>query len=376
MAKFNGVPGGGELWKIGNKNFLVYFVPGQSRKIPMLWRIGNEKQVQQLFGEGQQIKFDKRYDSPRGLGAVEMGFREELTNTAEHPFRVLMGNYEREVKTRPWLKDPEVFAHVAAALLEGREVSENDLKTTNYWRTRTKQQRDWLVLKESDPRQANEFKQNNINKVQNLLQSAGAADTPQEVIDYLGSALTNGRYSEAFVTQQIRGIADPYYRDKMDRGFRGFFERAVKGDDQFQTNQQNEEKVRGLVREWLGPLNGWSDNQIARWAGEVRNEPGAQDRLAQTLAKQRKALFSEYEDESLTYEDIAAPWRGFVSNLWGETPDETDPIFDRIIRQNDGTVAREMLIKEGLKRGNRKVTYDLMGSIEEGFGGAVSKSAV
>ncbi|MCH7720959.1 MAG: hypothetical protein IH988_08220 [Planctomycetes bacterium] len=45
------------------------------------------------------------------------------------------------------------------------------------------------------------------------------------------------------------------------------------------------------------------------------------------LQSQRLALFSNYTDESLTYEDIASPWRNYATSIWGQQLDETTDLF-------------------------------------------------
>lgn len=381
MSQLNGVPGGGQLWKVGNHSYLVYFVPGQSRQIPMFWRVHDRKQLEALMGPGKPIRYQREINSISSVGGIMMGAREELVNNAEHPFRVLMANFEREATTRPWLRDPEVLAHVAAALLEGRTVSEADLKTTNWWRSRNEQQRNWLVLRESDPMQAERFKQDTTLRVQALLDQAGLRNVPASVVGWMGAWVTNGRWSEAMLNQQIQALGDPSRRHLMPDYFREIFETGLQNQrdrnyDGFEISSEGEQRVRDTVRQWLGPSHGWSDEQVSNWAARIRSNSGEMDRLTQALAKQRKALFPEYEDESLTYEDIAAPWRGFVNNIWGQVPDEHDPMFERVVRANDSVEARRLLINEGIKRQNSKVAYDMLGAVSQATGSGISAHAL
>lgn len=371
MAKLNGVPGGGELWQVNGKDYLVYFVPGQDKKIPMFWRVRGDEQKEALFGPDQPVKYAKKTGKTiKELKGIFMGSREELVNQAEHPFRVLMDNFKREAQTRPWLRDPEVFAHVAAALLEGRTVSEADLKTTKWWRSRNEAERRWVVLRESDPSTARQLRDENIEKVRSRIFELGGRGVPQEAIEFMADNLTRGTWNATRLEQQINRLVDPHSSTvPLVRELQ-----QIVGDG-IKTTRAKEQQVRDLASRYLGPMHQLDDETVANWAGMLRNDPGGQDKIVAQLQRNFDALYSEFAGQQLTYEDVAAPWRGFVSNIWGENPDETDTVFDQVIRLNNSTEARKLLIREGLKRDNQKVTTDMLSTIGDAFGSTVSPSA-
>ena len=128
--------------------------------------------------------------------------------------------------------------------------------------------------------------------------------------------------------------------------------------------------VRDLFREWLGPLHPASEKQIQRWSQTLRDdEEAGMDALTNTLRQQRKALYPDYEDDSLTYEDIASPWRQFYTREWGTgTPDETDVSFQRLIKLNDTEEGAKYMRKEGMKRGIDKVEQDAVAGLGSNVG--------
>ena len=143
--------------------------------------------------------------------------------------------------------------------------------------------------------------------------------------------------------------------------------KALVGDTGLDQTQDYEQEVQDLVKRWLGPNFGnWDQDTIAHWAGELRNDPDAQLALVETLKNQKEALFTGY-DRNATYDTIAAPWRNMASNMWGQTIDESDPLFHRIINMNDATEAGKALTQAGLDRGNAKVSSDIATRMTNSF---------
>jgi hypothetical protein len=120
----------------------------------------------------------------------------------------------------------------------------------------------------------------------------------------------------------------------------------------------------------LGPVHPPNERQIRRWSRQWRTNPEeARADLTARLRQQRKALYPEYEDDSLTYDDIAEPWRGFMAQYWGQTPDETDNVFQKLIKLNDSVEGGKLLRQVGYKRGNETVQREMLGSLMDTIGG-------
>ena len=364
------VPPGAEVWEVEGRHFLVWYVPFTDPPVPLAWFVSSSEERQALGIDTNKIdrKF-KSWDQFYATGVLRHGDTRELVNTRVHPWELLKQHYEQEVAIKPYLADPEILALWAAAMMEGREITEGELKTTNWWRTHSQAEREWLLLNASDPATAERLISDNRFRVADLLRSSGVANASEALINLIADNWTQGKWTEVYALQQIRLLADPYAEGELDPELRGMTE----GLDR---TREREDEVRQMIQRWLGPAYAanWTDQHIAEWAGRLRNDPDAKQELEDVLRKHRMALFPEYDNPNLTYEDIAAPWRGVVQQIWGQTADETDPLFMRIVRTNDLATAEQILRTEGLRRGIGTVVNDVMAAATSAFGGGVQES--
>ncbi|MGV2386137.1 MAG UNVERIFIED_CONTAM: hypothetical protein LOD86_12840 [Thermobifida fusca] len=364
------VPPGAEVWEVEGRHFLVWYVPFTDPPVPLAWFVSSSEERKALGIDTKKIdrKF-KSWDQFYATGVLRHGDTRELVNTRVHPWELLKQHYEQEVAIKPYLADPEILALWAAAMMEGREITEGELKTTNWWRTHSQAEREWLLLNASDPATAERLISDNRLRVADLLRSSGVANASEALINLIADNWTQGKWTEVYALQQIRLLADPYAEGELDPELRGM----TKGLDR---TREREDEVRQMIQRWLGPAYAanWTDQHIAEWAGRLRNDPDAKQELEDVLRKHRMALFPEYDNPNLTYEDIAAPWRGVVQQIWGQTADETDPLFMRIVRTNDLATAEQILRTEGLRRGIGTVVNDLVASATSAFGGGVQES--
>ncbi len=361
-----GIPSDVEVWLVDNTHWLVYFVPNSDPPVPMAWRVPSSADRQALGITGHDrtmtiAQFNR-------TGALNFGTTDEIPDPGEgvHPFDAILTNFETEVKVKPWLADPEILALWAGAAIEGRSVSSAELQGSEWWRTHSNLEREWLSLNASDPATAAKLIEDNRLQVNSLLQAAGVDNASIELINFIADRWTNGSWTEVKTLTQIQGLGDPLARVILDPELEVFRQ----GLD---TIKGREEEVRSTIQRWLGPALsvGWTDDIITRWAGELRNNPDAETELLEVLRGQRLALFPEYENPNLTYDDIAAPWRGVWQQLWGQVPDETDALFTRIVRLNDLEGASQILRTKGIETGNASVVQDLLSDVGGVFGGQV-----
>ncbi len=140
------------------------------------------------------------------------------------------------------------------------------------------------------------------------------------------------------------------------------------------TTREGELAVENLVNRRLGPVHGaWDQELIDEWAGKIRNDPDAITDLTEFLQNQRMVLFPGYENATLTYQDIAAPWKGFVTQMWGQTADETDSLFATLLKNNDAHENAALLRKEGLSRGIGQIEQDAQQQMLTSTGGTVRR---
>ena len=357
--------GNAEVWYDSTAGawYLAYQVPGTD--VPLLYS-ATSQQLNALFPDGN-IKADRTVTTQliQQMGGIFAG-------TAEDPYGNPYGSFieqlEREAAIRPWLNDPDILAIMFEAALEGRSVSDAELMQTEWWRTHNEAQRAWMTLMESDPMTAMQTLEQAKVSTRNLLIQAGMANPPQSVIDKLAGERVTGNWTDGYYRNQILAISDPSSGISIDAGLQ-----SVIGGQNLDTTQQFENTVRTLAAEWLGPVYGsWDDNQIRQWAGRFRNDPDAETQLVEMLRGQRMALFPEYTNEQLRYVDIAGPWKNMIQNVWGQTADETDQVFQQLLRMNDYSEAGKLLRREGLKRGIGTVTQSIQSAAAE-TGGQVRR---
>ena len=365
-VKLNQVPPMDEVWKVGNTFYLVRFVPNTQPPIPLVWEV-SAADVKAL-GITKPTRTISAADFWR-TGALKMGDSRELLNTTEDPMDVILSNYETEVRVKPWLADPEIMALWVGAALEGRSITTAEMQGTDWWRSHSAEERQWLSLNAADPTTADRLIADNRLRVADLFQQAGIDNASLDLINLIADKWSQGSWSEIYATNQVRLLADPLLTGTRDVLLADFRE----GLD---STRLQEDDVRGLIERWLGPAytQNWSQDNIDVWASRFREDPDARLELEDILKRHRQALFPGYENPNLTYEDIAAPWRGVWTQIWGQTPDETDPLFTQIVRLNDLASATKLLRTEGLEQGNATVVNNAVGAVGRSFGGSVRRA--
>ena len=346
-----------EIWYNATTDewYLVYYVPNTN--IPLLYLADDEK-MDALFPAGGGSRAYDRLVTDQDI--AEMGGIH--AGTAEDPFgdpyAAFIEMLEKEALIRPWLLDEDMLAILFEAALEERQVTEGELKSTRWWKTHTDEERAWLILIHSDPLTAAAKIDDLKITIRAQLEGLGMANPPDNLIDWLAQKRASGSWSEVTLNSQLRAISDPSSGISIDPELQ-----AVIGDDALDTTQLHEDRVRQEVLRWLGPVHGaWTEAQIQEWAGILRNDPDGFEQLVTMLKGQRLAVFPEYDNENLTYEDIVGPWRGLWENAWGQPADELDPFFTEIVRLNDFGEANKLLREEGLNRGIDTVTTRLESS--------------
>lgn len=353
MPALNGLPGEPEVWKDSQtgKAYLVYFVPGSDPPIPLLYN-ATTAELQAAFGPGKTIKFDQTFADTAALtatGPIEWGERSEIANDTGDPFEAWVNAINDQAAVRPWLRDSEVLGLIAESLIEGRDMTLAELQQTTWWKEHNEQQRQWLLLYESDPATAKQKIEDQRILVGDLLRQSGMSNPSNQLINAISQNYITGDWSQTYTMNQIKAITDPYSGVRVDSILAPF----MKGRD---STSEGERQVADMVNEWLGPKFGnWDQDRIAKWAGKLRNNPDAEDELIGVLQKQRLAMFPEYTDPNTTYDMIAQPWRGVWQDVLGEVADETKGLFAQIVKGNDVEAAEKRLRQYGINTGNKTV---------------------
>jgi hypothetical protein len=496
----NQIPGKPQVWKVGSRSYLVYFIPGT--QTPMVWEATGD-QLKAFYGDAvpapsrtmTEAEFTK-------LSPWKAGLASELRNTADDPWTQFFSDYNEASGMRPWLKEPDMLAVLATAYLEGRTPTTDELSKTTWWNTHKAEERAWL--EESVTMGSREI-QGRKNKatleVMEQLRQAGVANPEERIASYIAERRVTGQWSDVYTAQQIRKMSDPYapgkldgnleklltpvgdkyaYRDTYNPGseerrvadlfkqhgvslgqgstetadervkriakelrsgarswedltksvqrlagqngdtksrVRAIFADygvpiAAEGEDEEtrltriaaeidsgkrtfgdvidsigrlarlatpgrDLTRQGEEKVRSIVTQWLGPTMGsMSPQQLASWAGRMRNDPDAETELVEMLRQQRLAMFPKYTNPNLTYEDIVSPFRNLATNIWGQPVNDETMLVD-LANTADYTEAAKRLRQQGLNKNVTKVVQDALGELSgTAMGERVVQSAI
>ena len=385
FTQFNNIPENGLLWDVGGNFYIVYEVPGsqgelyEGNPIYMAYELKDNDLVNAgLLTKGEtapqpNATMDQAFfDSI----AIVTGNTDQLTALIDNPFASFVETVGEQSQVAPWITDPEMIALIAEAAVEGREVSDAEWQTTNWYQTHNESEREWLRTYYSDPSTATQLTTDAQIAVANSLQAAGVSNAPEALINWVAGKFVSGEWSQTYTTEQISLFADPYATGKRDESFENYLSStALTGVDR---TTEREREVRELYGKWLGPsLGKLTDNEVAEIAGRLRDDPEYQDQLVQSLKQSRLAAFSNYTNPELTYEDIARPWRNLTTSVWGQTADETQGWWQDMVKSNDFAQAQTTLREKGLEQDITQVTQDATKALQQGLGqGTVSQSGV
>ena len=185
----------------------------------------------------------------------------------------------------------------------------------------------------------------------------------------MANQYTIGNWSDQKLAQQIEAVTSGW--GTLDSGLDAWMKDSKVSSVE---SIDKSEEVRALFDRWLGPAYPPTDAQVKEWTTKLRNDPSANEQLVGTLRGQRLALFPSYQDESLTYEDIASPWRSVVNQVWGETADETSATFQEIVGMNNKLEAEQLLRRKGFEEGKEKVILDASSALNNAVGGSVRRA--
>ncbi len=383
-AELNNVPNGSYLWEVSGQVYVAYEVPGagdvyQGAPIFMAYKVPNNDLVSAgLVTEGgvSPTITPLNEDTFNATTIVFGGDTNQLTALTENPFVGFVESVSDQIQVAPWIADTEMVGLIAEAALEGREVSDAELQGTNWWRTHSDAERDWLTTYNSDPATATQRRTDAQISVGNSLQASGVNNAPEAFINWVADQYVSGSWSQQYTSEQISLFADPYATGKRDASMENYLSsNAFTGLDR---TTEREREVTELYNRWLGPTLGkLTDNERAEIAGKLRDDPDYEDALVNSLKQSRLAAFSNYTNPELTYEDIARPWRNLTTSVWGQTADETQGWWQEMVKTNDFAKAQTTLREKGLEQDVTQVTQDATQALQQAFGqGTVSQTGV
>jgi len=363
-TRFNGLPGEPEVWyeEGTGKVYMVYVVPGSNPPIFTAYHVPNEDVLQTYFGEGKEMGYDKRFTpgQMQKMGVVVFGTTAAIADTTGDPWAGFLERIERAKSVMPWLDDPEVLQIIGAAYLEDRAVGDWEFTGTDWWMNHTEGERRWLELIVTDPLTAEQELSDAQSKVMALFRNYGVFNPDQAVLDYVRNGLATGKFTEIQAGEQVKLVLGLDSAMGMDAGLQKVMSSI--GSTMQATN--NMSTIRELYDTWLGPMYAPDDKTVQRWVNQFALDPEAANQaLIEQLRQQRLTLFPGYDNPNSTYQDIAGPWKSYVSSIWGLLPDDTDTEFQNMIRANDASEVAKMARRVGLERDydrvKQKALFDL-----------------
>ena len=390
--EFNNVPQNSILIEAGGQLFLGYEVPGaygqlyNGNPIFMLYEVlGNDVFDAGILTEGASPQINVSLGSLEDLNqyGIIVGGTDELTDDVEHPFIRFTENFEAGKRVNPWLNDTEInpntgvtYQQEAIEFLAEQALEQWTPETTqvryegsDWYRKSTTAQKTWLTTLLTQPQQANQDIQDKQIEVKIAMEANGIASPPDALVNWVAEKAVTGMWTQVYTDQQIALLADPYKPGTRDTGMVNFIEGVGVGTLDRLT--VGEKTVRDLYRRYLGPsLGNASDTEIAEKAGQLRSDPDAEEQLKAYLEQQRLAMFGNYTNPTLTYNDIVQPYKNLVNQVWGQEVDETQDWFIKMVQDNDiekaYTTLREKGIDQGIERVQDQALNDLQRSIGQG----------
>jgi hypothetical protein len=392
LNEFNNVPRNSILIEAGGQLFLGYEVPGaygqlyNGNPIFMLYEVlGNDVYEAGILTEGASPQINVSLGSLEDLNqyGIIVGSTDELTDDVEHPFIRFTENFEAGKRVNPWLNDTEInpntgitYQQEAIEFLAEQALEQWTPETTqvryegsDWYRKSTTAQKTWLTTLLTQPQQANQDIQDKQIEVKISMEANGIASPPDALVNWVAEKAVTGMWTQVYTNQQIALLADPYKPGTRDTGMVNFIEGVGVGTLDRLT--VGEKTVRDLYRRYLGPsLGNASDTEIAEKAGQLRSDPDAEEQLKAYLEQQRLAMFGNYTNPTLTYNDIVQPYKNLVNQVWGQEVDETQDWFIKMVQDNDiekaYTTLRQKGIDQGIERVQDQALNDLQRSIGQG----------
>ena len=385
FSSFNNIPQNALYWQVNDNFYIVYEVPGSKGELyegnPVYLAyelVENDLYKAGLLTTGEALPSVNATMDQEFFDAIAIvtGNTDQLSAVIDSPFASFVETVGEQSQVAPWITDPEMIALIAEAAVEGREVSDAEWQSTEWYQTHNEGERQWLRTYYADPSTASQLEIDAQIAVGNSLQAAGVSNAPESLVNWLANKYVTGQWSQSYTSEQINLYSDPYATGKRDSTFENFLSStAITGVDK---TTERERQVQELYLTYLGPsLGKLTDDETAEIAGKLRNDPDYEDSLIQSLKQSRLAAFSNYTNPDLTYEDIARPWRNLTTSVWGKTADETQGWWQDMLKSNDFTKAQETLREKGLELDITQVTQDATKALQQALGqGNISQSGV
>jgi len=389
LNDWNNIPQGGILIDAGGQKFLGYKVPGAGQiysepPMYMLYQIlNNDVYESGILTEGTPANVNVVLTSVADLNqfGLVVGGTDEITDDVEHPFIRFVENFEAGKKINPWLGDTrinpnsgitfqqEAIEFLAEQAIEQWTPEETTVRVeaSDWYQESTSTQKQWLTKQLTQPVTAQQELDDKKIDIRTQMEASGMASPPDGLVDYFAEKSVTGMWSELYTTEQLALLADPYKPGARDTNLINFIEGV--GFGSLDRASVMEKEVQDLYRTYLGPsLGNASATEISEKAGQLRNNPDALGELKSYLEQQRLAMFPNYTNPTLRYNDIVQPYKNLVNQAWGEDADETSDWFIQMVQNNNIESAYDTLREKGIELGVERVQNQALQDLEDAIG--------
>lgn len=204
-----------QVWKVGSRFYVAYIIPGT--KTPLVWNATAEELANAYDtvqdGTPSMPTIDRTLSDAEfsKLAPWSGGRITEIRLTAEDPWTQFYTDYRESADLRPWLEDPDMLATIATAYLEGRTPSADELSKTDWWKTHSEDERQWMETSVTlGQHEITRRSQDMERQVAASLRESGVANPLPDVIKVIAQRRLSGQWSEAYTMEQIKLIADPF----------------------------------------------------------------------------------------------------------------------------------------------------------------------
>jgi hypothetical protein len=143
LVDLNNIPRDAYVWNVDNQLYVAYEVPGagdvyEQPPIYMAYEVYRNDLVEAgIWTKGETlppISPIRKEDFDR-VAILFSGDTNQLTQDNRNPFAAFTENITEQSQVAPWITDSEVIGLIAEAALEGREVTDAEWQTTNWYQT-------------------------------------------------------------------------------------------------------------------------------------------------------------------------------------------------------------------------------------------------
>jgi len=261
-------------------------------------------------------------------------------------YRVLMDLMEAKLDKRAkekgmeWLLDVDVQGKFLAAVLTGKPVSQDDLSDTQWYKTTTPEQRDYIAEFYSDPDLVAEKIMTNTSDINVSLFDAKFKGDTSGLAKDLAYGLTTKKYTAEEVEMYIGYLGDKFYLE-VAGGEQILPVELRKYVGQFETTD-GIALTESIITQKLGrdAIEGYKNTgEFAQMVGMVRN--GQSDVVKNDLQKVHDNLYPAFAGSSYS------TWNPFYSNraanlLYGTTGSQIVKLT-----KEDQTKINDLIIKAG-----------------------------